>query len=217
MVEEDEVEVEPDVDDELSDELVEDAVAQRQLAGFTEIHMVNGENPHVGFDYYLDTIRLLREALPDVFLKCYTASEIHHMTRSCDMTHEEVLRALIDAGKAPGRPTMTQDEINACLVEHGRTGALVVRLKGGDPFVFGRGSEEAEALHAAGIDYEVVPGLSSAAGCSTPRSRPQISTPSHRSTQAPRRCCAPNSKPSAAPSRPTRTPGGGEFRGQVGL
>ena len=69
---------------------------------------------------------------------------------------------LIDAGKAPGRVAMTQDEINACLVEHGRTGALVVRLKGGDPFVFGRGSEEAEALHAAGLDYEVVPGVSSA-------------------------------------------------------
>ncbi len=68
----------------------------------------------------------------------------------------------IDAGKAPGRVAMTQDEINACLVEHGRTGKLVVRLKGGDPFVFGRGSEEAEALHAAGIDYEVVPGISSA-------------------------------------------------------
>ena len=67
----------------------------------------------------------------------------------------------IDAGKAPGRVAMTQDEINACLVEHGRTGKLVVRLKGGDPFVFGRGSEEAEALHAAGVDYEVVPGLSS--------------------------------------------------------
>ena len=68
---------------------------------------------------------------------------------------------LIDAGKAPGRVAMTQDEINACLVEHGRTGKLVVRLKGGDPFVFGRGSEEAEALHAAGVAYEVVPGLSS--------------------------------------------------------
>ncbi len=68
---------------------------------------------------------------------------------------------LIDAGKAPGRVAMTQDEINACLVEHGRTGRLVVRLKGGDPFVFGRGSEEAEALHAAGVDYDVVPGISS--------------------------------------------------------
>ena len=68
---------------------------------------------------------------------------------------------LINAGKAPGDVAMTQDQINACLVEHGQTGQLIVRLKGGDPFVFGRGSEEAEALHEAGIDYEVVPGISS--------------------------------------------------------
>ncbi len=69
---------------------------------------------------------------------------------------------VIDAGKAPGRVAMTQDEINACLVEHGLAGRMVVRLKGGDPFVFGRGSEEAEALRAAGVGYEVVPGISSA-------------------------------------------------------
>jgi len=68
----------------------------------------------------------------------------------------------IDAGKAPGRVAMTQEEINACLVEHGRAGRFVVRLKGGDPFLFGRGSEEAEALHRAGVPYEVVPGVSSA-------------------------------------------------------
>jgi uroporphyrinogen III methyltransferase/synthase len=69
---------------------------------------------------------------------------------------------LVDAGKAPGRQAMTQEETNAALVEHGRTGRLVVRLKGGDPFVFGRGSEEAEALRAAGVPYEVVPGITSA-------------------------------------------------------
>ncbi len=63
-----------------TEELVEDAVAQRELTGFTEIHMVNGENPHVGFDFYVDTVRALHEALPDVHLKLYTASEIHHMT-----------------------------------------------------------------------------------------------------------------------------------------
>src|SRR5262252_1673121 len=59
------------------DDLVADLLAQRELTGFTEIHMVNGENPHVGFDFYVDTIRKLHEAMPDVFLKCYTASEIH--------------------------------------------------------------------------------------------------------------------------------------------
>ena len=68
------------------------------------------------------------------------------------------------AGKAPGRNEMSQDEINALLVERGRGGHAVVRLKGGDPFVFGRGGEEAEALAAAGVPFEVVPGISSAIG-----------------------------------------------------
>jgi uroporphyrinogen III methyltransferase/synthase len=69
---------------------------------------------------------------------------------------------LIDVGKAAGRAAMTQDEINALLVDEGRSGGCVVRLKGGDPFVFGRGGEEAEALRGAGIAYEVVPGVTSA-------------------------------------------------------
>ncbi len=69
---------------------------------------------------------------------------------------------LLDAGKAPGRAAMTQDEINAALVDHGRRGRRVVRLKGGDPFVFGRGGEEAMALAAARVPFEVVPGVTSA-------------------------------------------------------
>jgi aminodeoxyfutalosine synthase len=80
------------------DELVADALAQRELTGFTEIHMVNGENPHVGFDFYVDTIAKLHGAMPDVHLKCYTASEIHHMTTLSGLSHEAVLRELRDAG-----------------------------------------------------------------------------------------------------------------------
>ncbi len=69
---------------------------------------------------------------------------------------------LHDAGKQPGKHTMTQDEINALLVGLGRRHPTVVRLKGGDPFIFGRGGEEALALDDAGIAWEVVPGISSA-------------------------------------------------------
>lgn len=68
---------------------------------------------------------------------------------------------LVNAGKEPTRHAMTQDEINACLVEHGRAGRRVVRLKGGDPYVFGRGGEELEVLGAEGVPFEVVPGITS--------------------------------------------------------
>lgn len=69
---------------------------------------------------------------------------------------------LIDVGKEPGRHRRSQAEINSLLIEKAREGRIVVRLKGGDPFVFGRGGEECQALADADIRYEVVPGVSSA-------------------------------------------------------
>jgi aminodeoxyfutalosine synthase len=80
------------------EELVEDALAQRELTGFTEIHMVGGESPHVTFDYYVEIVRQLHEAMPDVHLKLFTASEIHHMTTLSGLSHAAVLETLRDAG-----------------------------------------------------------------------------------------------------------------------
>ncbi len=69
---------------------------------------------------------------------------------------------VVDVGKAPGRHTLPQEEINALLVEEALAGRAVVRLKGGDPYVLGRGGEERQACEAHGIPVEVVPGVTSA-------------------------------------------------------
>ena len=84
------------------------------------------------------------------------------------LIHPEVLKharpraRLLFVGKEGGGESVAQEEINALLVREARGGSRVVRLKGGDPFVFGRGAEEVEALRAAGVPVEVVPGVSSA-------------------------------------------------------
>ena len=73
---------------------------------------------------------------------------------------------LVHVGKRGGRSSNTQQSINKLLVERAREGLTVVRLKGGDPLIFGRGSEEALHLKQAGIDFEIVPGISAASGAS---------------------------------------------------
>src|SRR5512140_2817357 len=69
---------------------------------------------------------------------------------------------IVYAGKEAGESQLSQQEINALLIEKAREGKQVVRLKGGDPFVFGRGAEEAQAIAGAGVPFEIVPGITSA-------------------------------------------------------
>jgi uroporphyrinogen III methyltransferase/synthase len=73
---------------------------------------------------------------------------------------------LVYVGKAPGVPSVPQEEIGERLIEAAQAGRSVVRLKGGDPFVFGRGGEEGEALRAAGVEFEVVPGVTAGVAAS---------------------------------------------------
>jgi uroporphyrin-III C-methyltransferase len=77
------------------------------------------------------------------------------------LAHSRRGAELIYAGKRAGEPCVSQSEINQILIERAGGGEIVARLKGGDPFIFGRGAEEAEALVEAGICWEVIPGISS--------------------------------------------------------
>ncbi|MCA1416824.1 uroporphyrin-III methyltransferase, partial [Bradyrhizobium sp. NBAIM20] len=68
---------------------------------------------------------------------------------------------IVFAGKRGGKPSATQDDITASLIDFARQGKKVLRLKGGDPFIFGRGGEEAEALVRAGVPFRILPGMTS--------------------------------------------------------
>lgn len=91
-----------------------------------------------------------------------------YLANSKLLNHAPAEAELVYVGKkGGGLHAMSQEEINRLLVEHGLTGKRVVRLKGGDPFIFGRGAEEIEELVKAGIAFEVVPGVTSATAAAT--------------------------------------------------
>jgi len=98
------------------------------------------------------SLELIAEADAILYDRLIPADALDGARRGCDLRY---------VGKEPGNPAMAQEDIDALLVELGSQGLRVVRLKGGDPFVFGRGGEEAEALAQAGVAFEVVPGVTS--------------------------------------------------------
>lgn len=99
-------------------------------------------------------------------LRCLRAADVllHDALIHDDLLTEAPQAQRVFVGKSAGNPGVGQQEIHRLLIHHARRRQIVVRLKGGDPYVFGRGSEEAAALDAAGIPWEVVPAVSSAFG-----------------------------------------------------
>ncbi|MDH2910078.1 MAG: uroporphyrinogen-III C-methyltransferase [Candidatus Eremiobacteraeota bacterium] len=120
------------------------------MAGFVSLIGAGPGDPGL---LTLHAARALREA--DVLLYDALASDavVALAAPSCERTF---------VGKRGGNHAMPQEQIEALMIAHAREGKRVVRLKGGDPLVFGRGGEEAQRLHAAGIPFEIVPGISSA-------------------------------------------------------
>ena len=103
---------------------------------------------------------------------------------------------LVSVAKRRSQHTMPQDDINALLIREAKAGREVVRLKGGDPFIFGRGGEEAEACRSAGVEVEVVPGISAALGAAAAAQIPLT----HRNARA-----SSASSPGNARALPSRT------------
>jgi uroporphyrin-III C-methyltransferase / precorrin-2 dehydrogenase / sirohydrochlorin ferrochelatase len=138
------------------------SIAQQLLAKTSAAPRVPGEVTLVGAgpgDPELLTLKALR-ALQDADVILHDRLVPEGLL---DMARRDAARICV--GKAAGSIGSTQEEINALLIEHALQGKRVVRLKGGDPFIFGRGGEELEALSKAQISFSVIPGVTAAAGC----------------------------------------------------
>jgi uroporphyrin-III C-methyltransferase/precorrin-2 dehydrogenase/sirohydrochlorin ferrochelatase len=124
---------------------------RRHRAGVGRVHLVGGGPGDPGL-LTVRGMRLLSTADVVVVDRLAPREVLEHLPDRVEV---------VDVGKAPGEHTMSQDEINALLVDRARRGEVVVRLKGGDPFVLGRGGEEVAACRAEGIEVDVVPGVTS--------------------------------------------------------
>lgn len=104
-------------------------------------------------------------------MKAYTVLQSAHIVFVDRLVSKEIRNLIpsrstvVEVGKAPGQHSVPQEEISAGLIDAASKGFDVCRLKGGDPFVFGRGGEEQQAAQQAGLEVEVVPGITAAAGC----------------------------------------------------
>ena len=135
--------------------LLEQAAAGTERANAGFVHLV-GAGPGAADLVSLRGLRLLGEADVIVHDRLGTAEVLNLARRDAER---------VDVGKSQGDHTMPQRDINALLVRLAREGRRVVRLKGGDPFIFGRGGEEVEALAEAGVAHDVVPGITAALAC----------------------------------------------------